>query len=62
MTQMTSYLEHNTISVRETYSESLVKIRHDDVILWHVKSFSNHPTYRPSDVTKVKISEKVEMS
>jgi hypothetical protein len=59
---MTLYLEHNTISIRETYFDSFVKIQHDDVILWHVKSFSKQPAYRPCDVTKVKISEKVEFS
>jgi hypothetical protein len=59
---MTSYLEHNTILIRETFSENLVKIRYDDIMLWHVKSFSNHPAYRPRDVTNVKMSEKVELS
>ena len=37
---MTSYLDTNIISIKETFSESLVKIRHDDVILRHVTSFS----------------------
>ena len=36
---MTSYLDHNSISIRETFPESLVKIRLDDVILRHVTSF-----------------------
>ena len=40
MMQMTSYLNHNTISIRETFPASLVQIRHDDVILRHVTSFS----------------------
>ena len=37
---MTSYLDHNSISIRETFPESLVTIRLDDVILRHVTSFS----------------------
>ena len=35
---MTSYLDHNSISIRETFPESLVTIRLDDVILRHVTS------------------------
>ena len=34
------YLCHNIISVRLTFPEVLVKIRHDDIILWHMTSFS----------------------
>ena len=41
MMQMTSYLYHNIISTRETFSEILVKIRHDDVTWRHVTSFSH---------------------
>ena len=38
--QMTSYLYHKLILMKETYPGSLVKIRHDDVILRHLTSFS----------------------
>ena len=37
MMQMGSF---SLISMKGTYSEILVKIRHDDVILWHMTSFS----------------------
>ena len=37
---MTSYLHHSTISRRKRFSESLVKIRHDDVTWRHMTSFS----------------------
>ena len=40
MVQMTSYLHHNTRTWRETFPDVLVKIRHDDVILRHMTSFS----------------------
>ena len=40
MMQMTSYLHHNLILMKGTYAEILVKIRHDDVILRHLTSFS----------------------
>ena len=40
MVQLTSYFHHNTISVRETFPEGLVKIRQYDVILRHMTSFS----------------------
>ena len=40
MMQMTSYLHHYLISMKETYPEILVKIRHDDVILRQLTSFS----------------------
>ena len=38
--QMTSYLHHKLILMKETYPESLVKIQQDDVILRHLTSFS----------------------
>jgi hypothetical protein len=38
--RMTSYLHHNLILMKGTYPNILVKIRHDDVILRHVTSFS----------------------
>ena len=37
--QITSYLDRNFISIRETFPESLVKIRHVDVTWRHVTSF-----------------------
>ena len=40
MMQMTSYLHHNLILMKETYPEIFVKIRRRDVILRHVTSFS----------------------
>ena len=36
---MTLYLDHNIISIKETFPVILVKIRHDDVILRHITSF-----------------------
>ena len=39
--EMTSYLDTNIISIIETFSESLVKIRRRDVIWRHVTSFLN---------------------
>ena len=66
---MTSYLDTNIISIKETFSESLVKIRHDDVILRHVTSFSyiflyNDVIDKCADVSKnndVTTEMKVEM-
>ena len=58
MMQITSYLHHNTILIRETFSESLIKIRHNDVILQHVISFSIFMT----SFTKVLTSAKKLMS
>ena len=40
MAQITSYFHHSTIFIRETFSEVFVKIRHDDVILRQLTSFS----------------------
>ena len=40
MMQMTSYSHHNLILIKQTYPDILVKIRHDDVILRHMTSFS----------------------
>ena len=40
MVQITSYFDHSTIFIRETFSEVFVKIRHDDVILRQLTSFS----------------------
>ena len=40
MMQMTPYLQHNLILMKWTYSEIFMKIRHDDVILQLVTSFS----------------------
>ena len=40
MVQMTSYLHHKCIPVGKTFSEILVKIRHDDVTWHHMTSFS----------------------
>ena len=40
MVQMTSYFHHNFMSIRETFPEDLVKIRHVDVKLRHMTSFS----------------------
>ena len=40
MVKMTSYFHHNFISIRETFFEDLVKIRHVDVKLRHMTSFS----------------------
>ena len=40
MMQMTSYSHHNLILIKETYPEILVKMRHSDVILRHMTSFS----------------------
>ena len=40
MMQMTLYLEHNLILMEWTYPEIFMKIRHDDVILQVVTSFS----------------------
>ena len=39
MMQMTPYLQHNLIVMKETFPEILVKIRHDDVILRQVTTF-----------------------
>ena len=38
--QMTSYLYHKLIFMKETYPEIFVQIRQDDVILRHLTSFS----------------------
>ena len=40
MMQMTSYLYHNLILMKETYPEIFVKTWRRDVILRHVTSFS----------------------
>ena len=40
MMQMTWYFHQTLISIGETFPESLVKIRHDDVMWRHVTSFS----------------------
>ena len=40
MVQMTLYFQHKFISIRETFPESFVKIRHVSVKLRHVSSFS----------------------
>ena len=37
---MTSKFHHNLILMRETCPQNLVKIRHDDVMLRHMTSFS----------------------
>ena len=39
MAQMSPYLHRNFISIRQTFPEILVKIRHDDVILREITSF-----------------------
>ena len=57
MMQMTLFLHHNTISRKETFSGILVKIRHRDVILWHVTLFSYaipyyDVIYKCADVSK----------
>ena len=51
MVQMTSYLHHNFMSIRESFSESLVKIRHDDVAWRHV-TFSCILCLESADVSK----------
>ena len=40
MGQMTLYFQHKFISIRETFPENFVKIRHVTVKLRHVTSFS----------------------
>ena len=40
MMQMTPYLQHNLILMKWTYSAIFMNIRHDDVILQLVTSFS----------------------
>ena len=39
LNEANEYLHHNIISVKETFSESLVKIRHEDVTWRHVTLF-----------------------
>ena len=37
--EMSWYLYHNLILMKQTYPEIFVNIGHDDVILWHMTSF-----------------------
>ena len=68
MMQISSYLHHNTILIRETFPEIFVKIRPDDVILQSVTSFSyifpyydvidkNDDVSKKTDVCKKKITQ-----